>query len=172
MKSVEKSVERKTVKRAGFNIGTKIIVKDDITAEFLRNMRRIRKTLGLTQAEIADYAQVSRTCVVCYEKERAAPILRVLIKLAEVLKADISGSINYKFFYKKISPEKLKKAIRAYGLSFAEIGSLTGWCADQVSLAARMKPNASIRCLDDILKLLDREKAAYAVRQHITRKGA
>ena len=165
-------MKQKAVKRAGFNIDTKIIVMDDITAEFLRNMRSTRKTLGLTQADIADYAQVPRTCVVCYEKERAAPILRVLIKLAEVLETDISDSVNYKFFYKKISPEKLKKAINTYGLSFAEIGSLTGWCPEQVSLAARMKPNASIQCLHDILQLLRREKTAYAVRQHITRKGA
>ena len=165
-------MKRKAVKRKGFNIDTKIIVMDDITAEFLRNMRRIRKSLGLTQADVADYAQVNRTCVICYEKERAAPILRVLIKLAEVLKADISDSVNYKFFYKTISPEKIKNAIRTYGLSFAEIGSLTGWCAEQVSLAARMKPNASIQCLHDILQLLRREKTAYAVRQHITRKGA
>ena len=165
-------MKREGVKRKGFNINSKTIVMDDITVEFLRNMRSIRKRLGLTQAKIADYAQIPRSGVICYEKERAAPILGVLIKLAEVLKADISDSVNYKFFYKKISPEKLKKAIRTYGLSFAEIGSLTGWCAEQVSLAARMKPNASIQCLHDILQLLDREKTAFTVRQHITRKGA
>ena len=165
-------MKTRAVKRAGFNIDTKIIVKDDITAEFLRNMRRIRKTLGLTQAEIADYAQVPRTCVVCYEKERATPILRVLIRLAEVLETDISDSVNYKFFYGKVRTEKIKKAIRTYGLSFTEIASLTGWSSNQVSLAVRGKANASIQCLHDILQLLRREKAAFAVRQHITRKGA
>ena len=93
----------------GFDINTKTIVLDNITSEFLKNMRSIRKNLGFT---------------------------------------------------------------RVYGLSFVEISTMTGWDARTISLAARAKPNASIHCLNDLLQVINKEKTAFAVRQHLTRKKA
>lgn len=158
--------------RKGFNINTKNIALDDITAEFLCNLRHLREAQGFTQKFIAEYANTTRTCVTCYEQGKSIPSLRTLIKLAEVLKYDISQSVNYKFFYRKINPDKIMKSIRVHGFSFVEISSIVGYSPEKVSLAVRAKPNASIQCLHEIMQLLQRERIAYTVRQHITRKGA
>ena len=159
----------KTV-RNGFNVNTKSIVLDDITADFLSNLRELRKTHGFTQKFIAEYADIPRTCVTCYENGTSVPSLRTLIMLAEILGADISGSVNYKFFYKKINTGSIKKSMRVYGLSFVEISSLVGYSPENVSLAVRAKPNASLHCLHAIIQLIQREHTAYLVRRHLTSK--
>lgn len=156
----------------GFNINTKNIALDDITVEFLGKLRRLRETHGFTQKFIAEYANTTRTCVTCYEQGKSTPSLRTLIKLAEVLNYDISQSVNYKFFHRKINTGKLMKSIRVHGFSFVEISSIVGYSPENVSLAVRAKPNASIQCLHEIIQLIEKERIAYTVRQHITRKGA
>ena len=165
-------MKRHSQKYYGFDVNTKTIVLDNITSEFLKNMRSIRKNLGFTQEFIANYANVQRTAITGYERRYSNPLLVVLIKLAEVLKTDISESINYKFFYRKIDTEKIRRAMRVYGLSFTEISTMTGWDARTISIAARAKPNASIHCLNDLLQVINKEKTAFAVRQHLTRKKA
>ena len=156
--------------RKGFNVETKLIVLDEITADFLHNIRAIRKNLGFTQHEIASYANTTRASITAYEHGIAHPELGILIKLAEILEVDISQSVNYKFFHGKIKKHKLKEAIRDYGLSLPEIASLTGFHERTVSEALRLRPNASLQCLNAVIELIRQEQSSYAFRQTLTRK--
>lgn len=160
----------KSSKKRGTDINTKIIVLDDISANFLKNLRTIRKNLGLTIDFVAKAAGVVTSSVIALEQGVCAPKLALLIKLAEILNTDISESINYKFFYGKIKPEQIKKAIRTYGLSYKELSQITGYERKHISLSVRLKPKASLSCLEAVLQVIHKEKTVAEFRDALTRE--
>ena len=155
-----------------YNINNKLIALDDVTVDFLKNLRALRENLGYTQYYVAQQVDVKRSSIIDYEKRRVNPTLLTLIRLAEVLKFDISESINYKFFYGKIKKSKIREDMRSFALSFREIARIIGISRDSVRVTVRFLPKASIPCLLAILQVIEHEKQAFAVRQHLTRKGA
>ena len=155
-------------KQKGTDINTKIIVIDDVTDNFLKNFRAIREKLGLTQNFVSKAAGIAPSSLIAIEQGVCAPKLALFVKLAEILNTDISESLNYKFFYGKIKPEKIKKAIRSYGLSYIELSQITGYERKHISLSIRLKPKASISCLYAVLQVLQRERIARAVVDSLT----
>ena len=158
---------RKNSYRKETNFNKKAIALDDITIEFLKNMRSIRKNLGFSQAAIAKAVGYERTTIVAVELGHAYPCLELLLRLADFFHFDISQSINYKFFHRKIDTARIKKSIRLYGLSFKEISHITGYCPEFISSSVRMKPDASAICLQAILNVLRKERIAFLVREHL-----
>ena len=154
-----------------YDINNKLIALDNVTVDFLKNLRPLRKKLGYTQNYVAQQVNVQPSSIIGYEKGYGCPTLLTLIKLAEVLKFDISESINYKFFYGKIKKSKIREDMRSFALSFRELSRIIGISRDSVRVTARFLPKASIPCLLAILQVIEQEKQAYAVRQHLTRKG-
>ena len=156
------------MKKRGTDVNTKSIAMDKITREFLRNIRKRRKELGITQAVLGDAVGYTRTAVLAAEKGIFRPSLLLLIKLSEVLKADISGSINYKYFKGELRAERIKKSMRCYGLSNAELARLTGYSTKVVSVSVRLKPEISLPCLQAVLEVIRKERTAAAVRDKLT----
>ncbi|MBQ6664140.1 MAG: helix-turn-helix transcriptional regulator [Synergistaceae bacterium] len=154
-----------------YDINNKLIALDDVTVYFLKNLRSLRKKLGYTQYYVAQQVDVKPSSIIGYEKGYGNPTLLTLIKLAEVLKFDISESINYKFFYGKIKKSKIREDMRSFALSFREISSIIGMSREVIRVTVRFLPKASIPCLLAILQVIEREKEAFAVRQHLTQKG-
>ena len=156
-------MKRKSAEKRSEDINTKIIALDKVTAEFLKNFRAIRKNLGFTQDFVAKAAGIVPSTVIAIEQGFCNPKLALLVKLAKILKIDISESINYKFFYKKIKPEKIKKALRSYGLSFVELSQITGYERKHISLSVRLAPRASLQCLHAVLQVIHREQTTRAI---------
>ena len=159
---------KRTLRASDADINTKPIALDDITVEFLKNFRTIRKKLGLTQNDIARASGSAPSNIISIEKGSTSPTLFLLIKLAEILQTDISESINYKFFYRQIRPETIKEAMRSYGLSYIELSQITGYERKHISLSVRLAPKASLKCLYAVLQAIHREKAARAVVDSLT----
>lgn len=55
-----------------------------------KKIQRLRKNIGLTQEELAEKINISRTHMGHIEQGRKAPSLKVLNKLAHILKVKIS----------------------------------------------------------------------------------
>lgn len=79
--------------------------KDEITMEYLQNSVRrslvreyayIRKLKGLTQAEVAERAGISRTNVSRFESGEYNPSLEMLVKLATAMDLDVSVTLRQK----------------------------------------------------------------------------
>lgn len=157
-------------KKYGTDINTKSIVLDDVTSEFLKNLRSIRKSIGFTLDYVASHIGTVHSCVIGYEKGKHLPELLKLIKLAELLNYDISESINYKFFHGKIRAEHMHRKMHYYGFSIIELSRITGYCVRRVSESVNVKPEASISCIYTVLQVFKHEKKLLSLREAITRR--
>ena len=156
--------------RAGMNPKTKCIVLDEPVRSFLVLLKSERIRAGLTQSYVAEYLHTARSTICAYERGINLPPLENLIKLAELLEYDISESINYKFFYRKIQPYQIKYNLRRYGLSYRELAELTGYREERIGEAVRMKHGGSILCLAAVLEVIEQERRAYKLRIRLCRK--
>lgn len=161
---------KKHGKKHGTDINTKSVVLDSTTSEFLKNLRSIRKSLGLTLDCVAHRIGATRSSLINYEKGKQSPDLLKLIKLAELLNYDISESINYKFFHGKIRADHMHRKMKYFGLSIAEISRITGYCIRRVSESVNVKPEASISCIYTVLQVFKHEKKLLALREAIIKK--
>ncbi|MBQ7594135.1 MAG: hypothetical protein IJU48_07265 [Synergistaceae bacterium] len=91
------------------------------------------------------------------------------MKLAELFGVNLSASINYKFFYRKFCPDKLRQQIYRYGLTYAELSKLTGYTESRISESVRMRPRGTALCLSAVLEVLKSEMEAYKFRNKICR---
>lgn len=156
--------------KAGMNPNTKCIILDEPARSFLASLRAERVRAGLTQSYVAECLNIARSTVGSYEHGINLPPLENLIKLAELLEYDISDSLNYKFFYRKIQPYKIKYNLRQYGLSYRELSELTGYEEERIGEAVRMKPKCSILCWAAVLGVIEQERKAYKIRKHLCRR--
>ncbi len=83
----------------------KQIYKNEINIEYMQNSVRralvreyayLRKIKGLTQAEVAERAGISRTNVTRFESGEYNPTLEMLVKLAAAMDLDISVTLKPK----------------------------------------------------------------------------
>lgn len=162
---------RKTLKKKhGANINNKYIVLDNITSEFLKNLRSLRKEKKFSLDFVAHCLGTTSSNIISYEKGTNVPTLLRFIKLAELLDFDISASINYKFFYGKIRTYKLLKALDAFDFSLSEISQITGYCERCVNDAINLSPYASIHCLYAVIQLVQRERNSLALREKLIKE--
>ena len=151
----------------------KFICRDEVTLKFLRSVKSERLRKGLRIKELARMLGVSRFTVMACERGRWLPELPMLIKLAEILGCDISGSVNYKYYHGEISPRKIKSQLSRYGLTQEEIGRLTGYSEKAVrSTLSFRKGNFSLDCLNAILEVLAREQSSFEYRRELLRRKA
>jgi transcriptional regulator with XRE-family HTH domain len=90
----------------------------DITRILSDNLRRIRKESDLTQSELAEAIDVSKTSIQNYESGRAWPGIDIIEDLSTVLKTP-----DHKFF-EKDPPPTVESLIEAVMHQEAEIKSL------------------------------------------------
>lgn len=64
--------------------------------ELGKKIQKIRKNVDLTQEELADMLKISRTHMGHIEQGRKSPSLKLLEKIARVLKIPISELFTYK----------------------------------------------------------------------------
>lgn len=83
----------------------KKLLKNEINVEYMQNsVRRLlvreyvyfRKLKGLTQAEVAERAGISRTNISRFESGKYNPTLDMLVKLATAMDLDISVTLDFK----------------------------------------------------------------------------
>lgn len=71
-------------------------LQDNVRQSLVRQYAYIRKMKGLTQAEVAERAGISRTNVTRFESGEYNPTLEMLVKLAAAMDLDISITLNQK----------------------------------------------------------------------------
>ena len=150
-----------------------VIALDDPTRTFLKLMQSVRKSLGLTQCQVADYVGEIPLSISRYENGERIPDLQTLIKLSVVLKCDISRSINYKVYYKKIKHWNVMKIIKKYDFTFSELAELTGYCERNIRRTLKSHYGyltTNIPCLFAILKVLQDEKRSEWFREDLLSK--
>lgn len=67
-----------------------------LLALLAKNVRNLRKEIGLSQEELAFECEIDRTYISKVERGIANPSLLVLFKIANVLKVEIKDLINKK----------------------------------------------------------------------------
>lgn len=71
-------------------------VQDNVRKSLVRQYAYVRKMKGLTQAEVAERAGISRTNVSRFESGEYNPTLEMLVKLANAMDLDVSITLNQK----------------------------------------------------------------------------
>lgn len=69
---------------------------DQLLALLAKNVRNLRKEIGLSQEELAFECEIDRTYISKVERGIANPSLLVLFKIANVLKVEIKDLIKKK----------------------------------------------------------------------------
>lgn len=143
------------------NLESKNIALDEVSRKFLCSLRERRKRAGLTQKVVADYVGLKKSAISNYEQGRKTPSLRYLLKLAEILKYDLSESINYKIFHEQVELVSIKRQLKFFGLTYPELEKLTGYSVRQITSTLNFNINASVRCLSAIMEVLAQEQKTY-----------
>jgi transcriptional regulator with XRE-family HTH domain len=60
-------------------------------SKLAKKLKRLRRTFGLTQRELAEAAQVRRALIIDIEAGEANPTLESLEQIARAMKTDIAG---------------------------------------------------------------------------------
>ena len=148
----------------------KLIVLDEPTRSFLAGMRSIRLNAGLMLSDVAKQLGEPLGTVKMYEEGFNLPSLHMLLKLAELFGWDLSGSVNYKFFHRKVQPSTLKSSLKKYGLSYSEVARLTGYDKANVYAAVNMRSYGSVLCFAAVLEVIRSEEEAESLRRTGTRR--
>ena len=153
-------------------ISEKHIALDEPTREFLSSLRMLREHSGMSVSYAAKCLGIRRSALYVYENGRHKPNLNTLMKLAELLEYDLSGSINYKFFHGKLCSGEIKDKLTMYGLTYSELSKLTGYDAERISDAVNLREHGSILCLWAVIEEIKREEHMWHVRRKLLRKGS
>lgn len=145
----------------------KQIVIDNITESFLNSLRSMRENARLTRNQVAEQLNLSYSTILNYENRKHTPTLIPFMQLAQLFDADVSDSLNYRFFFRRINPMKIKARIQFLGLSMHELSSMTGYTERQIRTAINVCQNASIICLAAVLAAIDRETTAYQLTENL-----
>ena len=138
-------------------VGKQIVI-DNITESFLNSLRSMRENARLTRNQVAEQLNLSYSTILNYENRKHTPTLIPFMQLAQLFDADVSDSLNYRFFFRRINPMKIKARIQFLGLSMRELSSMT---------AIHVCQNASIICLAAVLAAIDRETTAYQLAENL-----
>ena len=136
----------------------KVIAEDKPTLEFLSQLREHRHRAGLRQKDLARLVGVKTGTIMDYEHKRSSPSLRVLMRLAVVLKYDLSGSVNYQYYHKQLNARMLQKQKSRYGFSDLELERLTGYDAALVKRSLDLEATGTLPCLLAVIEVLERER--------------
>ena len=79
--------------KSGINIE---YIQNNVRKSLVREYTYLRKLKGLTQAEVAERAGISRTNISRFESGKYNPTLDMLEKLATAMHLDISVTLDFK----------------------------------------------------------------------------
>ena len=139
----------------------KQIVLDVPTRQFLGALRGLRREAGISYRELAAGISAPLGTVKMYEKGRNYPSLPMLMRLVEFFGYDLSQSVNYKYYHRKVQSVNIKRDLRSYGLSYSEVASLTGYSRDQVYASINYRYHGSVGCFAAVIEVLQAEREAY-----------
>ena len=144
--------------RRGLNRNQKIILLDEPTKKFLSSLKSLRSAAGKSQKEIAEQIDTTFYSISDWENGKCYPYLEKLIKLAEIFNYDISESLNYKYFYKKLNPQVIKDAMKRYGLDYLELEHITGFNRTRVRASILLRDDGAVQILADVLAVIEQER--------------
>lgn len=145
----------------------KFIVLDEVTVKFLSELRNLRLQKGLSIYRVSPEVGISHHVISRYERGKLTPMLENLITLAEYYDYDISESINYRFYYRKIKSCDLKAELKRYGLSTRELSNITGYRITRIQESLKMASTGTILCLAAILDVISHERELYKFRKKL-----
>lgn len=148
----------------------KNICPDEVSISFIRSLKSLRKVMKMTQKILASTLGVTASAISSYERGRALPTLPVLMKLAAIFGADISSSVNWKYYHGEVSCYALKRGMKRYGLTYSELGDILEYDEGVVRKAVKFGYGSSLECLSKVLIVLEREDDAIKFRQKLLRK--
>ena len=148
----------------------KMILLDEPAKRFIASLKSLRNKAGLTLAQVGELLNCDMRTVLSYESRRYTPHLRNFIRLAEILGYDLSESLNYRYYHRKISPSDIKHEMRQFGLSITELAKLTGYERPRVSLSVNMSSKGSLLCLGAVLDVIQHERNALKFRNELCRR--
>ena len=125
------------------NRNRKQICEDGPTREFLSGLKRYRELRGYTRDELSQKVGIPVPTLRWYETHRGPPRLERLIKLSEELGYDLSGSVNYKYYYERIELKRIRQRIKETGITRQELSELTGYSVRTLTYSPCLKAGDS-----------------------------
>lgn len=149
----------------------KTMYADECSMSFLRSLKELRRVYGLSQKMLAELLDVNVSTLKSYERGRSLPTVNTLMKLAEIFEADLSESINWKYYYNRLNTYNIKASLAWYGLTYVELGGLVGYSANAVSGAIKLRRGGSLGCLSKVLNVIEDERRRSKFRSNLLKKG-
>ena len=149
----------------------KIICPDEVSMSFIRTLKPRRKSMRLTQKMLAENLGITASAVSCYESGKALPTLPVLMKLAAVFGADLSSSVNWKYYHGHVSKRDILSGLKRYGFTYSELGELLGYDESAVREAVNFRHGFLLECLSRVLDVIDAERVLSKFRSGLLRRG-
>ena len=137
---------------------------DDESRRFIVSIRELRQRQGIRAKDVAEKLGIDCCSYRRYERGAASPSLEKLIKTAEILCYDLSGSFNYKYYYGKISLIEIRRSLKRYGISHDELSRLTGYSKVHIRNTLYHCGEGSMMCLGAIYDVIKHEQVAEAFR--------
>lgn len=153
------------------NRDAKKIVLDSITREFLGSLRELRIMYGISTKTVAEYLGIDYTALIHYEKGNNLPSIKILMGLSEIYNADLSGSINYKYWHGEINFSVLRREINKYGLTHGMLSRLICCSEHTVNDSVQDSSNGSLKCLSAVIEILTRAKNGEIPRYAVNKGG-
>lgn len=153
-----------------FKKGTKKIALDAITCKFLTALRSERIRRGLTLKETAGYIGCTFGKISEFERGEAYPALETLMRLSELYDYDLSGSVNYRYYHRKIHSCIIWREMKRYKLTCKELTGLTGYGLLAIYRAVHVESGLSLECLNAVISVIKREKESERIRRKVCRK--
>ena len=150
---------------------SKSMCADECSMRFLRSLKERRRVYGLTQSMLAGCIGVSLGTLKAYEQGRLLPSLNALMRLVEYFEADLSDSINWKYYHGQLNPRKIYASLKRYGLNYAEVGRLIGYSDITVSASVRLQHKGSLTVLSQVLDVIEDERRRSKFRTNLLMKG-
>ena len=138
---------------------------DAESRRFIGLMRSLRKSQGLQVQDVAEKLGIGCCSYRRYESGKARPSLERLIRAAEILMYDLSGSFNYKYYHGQISRVRIRRELKRYAISHDELSMLTGYSKVQIQSTLYNCGEGSMTCLGAIYDVIEREKAVEKIRR-------
>ena len=148
----------------------KNICPDDVSMSLIRTLKTRRRSMKLTQKMLAANLGVTASAISSYESGKALPTLPVLMKLAVIFGADISSSVNWKYYHGEVSRNDLTRGMKRYGLTYSELGDILECDEGVVRKAVKFGHGSSLECLSKVLKILERENESEKFLRSLLRK--
>ena len=123
--------------------------------------------MGISQRKLGQMIGCVRSLISVYESGERIPSVSNLVKLAEVLEYDLSTSVNYKYWHRKIDWQNLRKQLEYYGFTVRELSVYVGYGESAVDKVFWQIRGFSLSCLNAILGIFEDERRLLDFRNEL-----